>query len=444
VILSVRRGHCPNCSASGAVVGLALLSAAAAAVLVNSFADRFSRWREGEPSEPGHDRSKARVRDEAGAAWLALPGTAALLLVDPTAAQAALDAGAVSVGSGEQVPGAWSAPLEAHVALSGRCPVRCTDCYLQAGPDGPEVELQPLLQDLDRLAAMGVFEIALGGGETGFDERLFQVAEHVRARGMVPNLTTSGFGLDEAKARRAAAVFGQVNVSMDGLGAAYRAARGWDGAALALRSISLLADAGARVGVNTVLTRSTAPGLEALGEELARRGVCEWQWLRLKPEGRAAALYERERLSPEQALQLWPRALQIEASTGLVLRWDCAMVPFLAAHDVPVETLRALCVEGCSGGRSLLARTVSGSWAPCSFAHPEQQPGAPDEIWRSGDALTAWRARAATPAEPCASCPAQPFCRGGCRIVARHISGDPLAPDPECPKVRSRSEGDPR
>jgi radical SAM protein with 4Fe4S-binding SPASM domain len=431
-IILLRRGHCPNCSASGAVVGLALLSAAAAAVLVNSFADRFSRWREGPP------QGGAKVRDEAGAAWLALPGTAALLLVDPAAAAAALDAGATQVGTGEEIPGAWSAPLEAHVALSGRCPVRCTDCYLQAGPDGPEVELQPLLRDLDRLARMGVFEIALGGGETGFDERLFQVAEHVRARGMVPNLTTSGFGLDEAKARRAAALFGQVNVSMDGQGAAYRAARGWDGTALALHAISLLAGAGARVGVNTVITRSTAPELEGFGEALAAAGVCEWQWLRLKPEGRAAALYERERLPLEEALRLWPRALQIEASTGLVLRWDCAMVPFLAAHDVPVETLRALCVEGCSGGRSLLARTVSGSWAPCSFAHPEQEQGAPDEIWRAGHALTSWRSRAERPPEPCASCPAQPFCRGGCRIVARHVSGDPLAPDPECPKVHSR------
>jgi radical SAM protein with 4Fe4S-binding SPASM domain len=436
-MISVRRGHCPNCSASGAVVGLALLSAAAAAVVVNSFADRFSRWREGQA--PG-----AKVRDETGAAWLALPGTAALLLVDPTTAQAAREAGAVQIGAGAEVSGAWSAPLEAHVALSGRCPVRCTDCYLGAGPEGPEVELLPLLHDLDQLAEMGVFEIALGGGETGFSERLFQVAEHVRARGMVPNLTTSGFGLDEDKARRASSLFGQVNVSMDGDGPAYQATRGWDGAALALRAISLLAGAGARVGVNTVLTRSTAPALEGFGRQLAAAGVSEWQWLRLKPAGRASAIYEQERLTPEQALQLWPRALQIEQDTGLVLRWDCAMVPFLAAHDVPVETLQRLCVEGCSGGRSLLARTVEGSWAPCSFAHPEQQQGAPDEIWREGRALSAWRARAASPPEPCASCPAQPFCRGGCRIVARHVCGDALAPDPECPKVRAGWEGDSR
>ena len=43
----------------------------------------------------------------------------------------------------------------------------------------------------------------------------------------------------------------------------------------------------------------------------------------------------------------------------------------------------------------------------------------------------AWREAA----EPCRSCAYHDLCRGGCRVVSSHVSGDASAPDPECPKV---------
>jgi hypothetical protein len=30
-------------------------------------------------------------------------------------------------------------------------------------------------------------------------------------------------------------------------------------------------------------------------------------------------------------------------------------------------------------------------------------------------------------------------CRGGCRAVARFLTGDELAPDPECPRVEAHA-----
>ena len=47
---AIRRGHAPNCSATGSVVGIALVSAAALALVVNSFADRFWSWSDDEDS----------------------------------------------------------------------------------------------------------------------------------------------------------------------------------------------------------------------------------------------------------------------------------------------------------------------------------------------------------------------------------------------------------
>lgn len=442
---AVRRGLNPNCSATGSVVGIALVTVGAAAVVLNAFADRFVRWLErgdgpgdtppgeagGEPGDApppvqGPD-AEVRVRREADGALIAWPEPPALLQVDDEAADAALRAGARLVTSPPAPPGALSAPTEVHLAVTDRCPVACTGCYLSAGPGRGAVE--PGLRDeLRALARLGVLEVAFGGGEALLREDLVALAHEARSLGLVPNLTTSGFGLNARKARELR-VFGQVNVSLDGLGEAYQAVRGWDGAALGLRALRLLREAGVRTGVNTVLTRHNLDQLEALGDAL--QGLTdEWQWLRFKPSGRGEAAYADLALTPDQRMALWPRLLALEARTGLAIRVDCALVPFLVAHGPPLEALKLLGLTGCPGGHSLWARSARGGWSPCSFADDH---GTPD--WQADPALQAWRARAADPPEPCASCAYQAVCRGGCRIVARHLTGDALAPDPECPRV---------
>lgn len=434
-VTGVRRGHAPNCSATGSVVGLALVSAVACAAVVNAFADRFAAWRRGGPTDD--PTPTPTFRPERFGGLLVWPLPAAVLFLDPQGARAAVEGGARIVGDRESPDQALSAPVEVHVAVTGRCPAACDGCYLDAGPDGSPPD-PALDDDLRRLAAAGVLEIALGGGEVLLRDDLVALGERIRALGMVPNLTTSGFGLTPAHARRMAGVFGQVNVSLDGLGADYAAVRGWDGAALGLRAVRTLVEAGVRVGVNTVIARPNLGALEGMGAELARLGVAEWQWLRFKPAGRGRDAWER--LAPEvgDLVGLWPRALTIERDTGLVLRWDCAMVPFLAAHGVPVEHLRTLAVEGCPGGRSLLARGLDGRWAPCSFADGDAAD--PDAAWASSPRALRWRGRVAAPPEPCASCAWREVCGGGCRVVAAHLAGDELAADPQCPRV---TEGGP-
>lgn len=470
---SVQRGHAPNCSSAGSAVGWALASAAGAAVVLNAFADRFLHWLDaheggGPPGSTQATTGEAavgagstpsaqdppgaaalRVRIEADAALIAWPEPPALLHVDRAMGLRALQAGARRAGPpgghGETPEGALSAPTEAHLAVTDRCPVTCTGCYLSAGPDRPITEPGDLLEQLDALAAAGVLEVAFGGGEALMRADLLGLAAAARDRGLVPNLTTSGFGLTARRARALAAVMGQVNVSLDGVDQTYRESRGWDGAGLGLTAVRRLAEAGARVGVNTVLTRpllASPDALEDLGAAVAAAGAQEWQWLRFKPTGRGADAWDTLSPPPEALTALWPRALALEASTRVTIRWDCALVPFLTPHlDAPDRAAR-LGVHGCPGGERLWARSASGGWAPCSFA-----PGAPaadiDSAWRDDPQLQAWRARAASPPAPCSGCDWAAVCRGGCRIVAAHLTGDAMAADPQCPRVRAHAGATP-
>jgi radical SAM protein with 4Fe4S-binding SPASM domain len=410
-----------------------LLSAMAAAAVVNAFADRFSRWLDGEDGEGGDPV----LRPEGDGGLLRVSDPPAVLTLDAAATEAARARGVREIGAGGVTQGALSAPIEVSVGVTNHCPVACDTCYLDAGPgrDG-RAPGDKLDADLAELAGLGVFEIALGGGEALLDEDVVQVVQQITGLGMVPNLTTSGFGLTDDRLAMLAQHVGQVNVSWDGPDELYAQVRGWRGEGVAVRAIERLVAAGVRVGVNTVLTRRNVGALEVMAEQLEQLGVTEWQWLRLKPVGRAVETYAANRLSPSEALELWPRLLAIEAKSALALRVDCALVPFVVAHDPPLEALELLAVSGCRGGDELWSRTVEGRWAPCSFAEATEAPEGVAEAWHADAQLQAWRQRAQAPPAPCDTCTYRSVCRGGCRVVAKH-GGDVMAADPECPRVRA-------
>jgi len=439
-------------------VGVALASAIGCAAIVNAFADRFTTWthRRQQPEDPEPDPTTdpdselaplsqqdpaPRIRVESFGGIVAWPNPPALLYVDKQAAAAALRAGAKRIGGHQPAPrGALSAPTEAHISVTERCPVKCTGCYLNAGPDLEHPKHnQDLERDLDALANMGVFEIALGGGEVAMHEDIIGICERIQSRGMIANLTTSGFGLTLGMVKRLAPLVGQINVSYDGVGEAYVASRGWKGEPLAKQAITRLKDAGVRVGVNTVLTKPNLTSLEPLAQQLAELHVDEWQWLRFKPAGRGRDAWSSLAPSTDELVSVWPTALALEETYGLTIRFDCALVPFLAAHGLPVQHLEALGVSGCPAGESLWARTANGQWNPCSFAHsltPQFVSPSPAQAWQTEPTLNAWRMRAAQPQGACATCDYRAICRGGCRVVAHHLAGDALAPDPQCPRVQ--------
>src|SRR5262245_64053162 len=120
-----------------------------------------------------------------------------------------------------------SAPLEAHLQITNRRAAGCKGCYTGASAEGAPNEwgLVEWKRAIDALADAGVFHVALGGGESAALPWLGELADHARRRGIVPNLTTSGLaGLDRLLA--IAGRFGQINVSLDGLGPTYARVRG--------------------------------------------------------------------------------------------------------------------------------------------------------------------------------------------------------------------------
>jgi MoaA/NifB/PqqE/SkfB family radical SAM enzyme len=388
VIRSIRLGHAPNCSSLGNVLNVLAWTQMAVGVVWVAAESWTARRRRPEPD-----------------------GTETLVIDDPPAL--------VRRDGTGSTPGAVSAPIEAHVQVTSACALPCPSCHIDPSPDGAHVPLATIEARFRALAERGVLRVAIGGGEALKHPEIVAIADAARRHGLNIGLTTSGIGLTAARAAELTA-FQQVNVSLDGVGASFLRARGYDGAGRALDAIRLLADAGVRVGVNVVLDRHTFDDLDATADAAAEAGARDLQILRLKPAGRGIAGYLDRRLTPDQALAVWPRLRAIfERRPELTVRVDCSMVPFLAAHGVDPERMRRFAFLGCHGGDALVSVDPAGEEHPCSFV-----ADAPTEAWRIG-----------VTTEPCGSCAWRDICRGGCHAVARHLTGSLFAPDPECPVV---------
>lgn len=337
-------------------------------------------------------------------------------------------------------PGHLSAPTEVHLVLSKRCSAGCTSCYVDATPTGAALTLEQACLAIDRLADAGVFHVALGGGEAMDLDHLFAVAHHARRRGLVPNLTTSGLGLTAEQAH-ACRVFGQINVSVDGVGEKYREARGFDGFSHAVRALELLRAECKRVGINTVVSRSSYEGLDDLVRLASRLRLDEVELLRFKPAGRGLRTFDAEDLTAEQAESFFPLVRRLTFRHRLRVKLDCSFAPMVFWHRPPVAVAKFFGVLGCEGGNVLASVMPDGSLTGCSFGGPSEgsvfEPSGLEPMFKNG--FAAFRSFVARAPEPCASCEYLSLCKGGCRVVAA-AKGSWWQSDPGCPRVRRHAE----
>lgn len=338
-----------------------------------------------------------------------------------------------------------SAPFEAHLQLTNRCAAGCQGCYTGASPQGAPGEwgLDEWKLALDELARRGVFHVALGGGESASLPWLGELAAHAHTLGIVPNLTTSGLeGLE--RLLEIHELFGQINVSLDGVGDVYRQVRGFDGFAAADRAVRALRAKKRDVGINVVVTRQSFGHLDEVFAYAKEQRLSEVELLRYKPAGRGSRGYDALRCTDDQHRSFFPTITAAARRHRLRLKVDCSYTPMVAHHQPNPALLAQLVVYGCSGGDFLIGAKPGGQLTACSFAappppldeaHGERRPTVVDlgAYWSDPTAFAPFRGWRDA-AEPCASCTYLQLCRGGCRVVAAHTSSA-ADPDPECPRV---------
>ena len=331
--------------------------------------------------------------------------------------------------------GKLSAPTEVHFAITNKCSVGCPHCYMEAGKvDDGQLNTASLKKALDILADIKVFHIALGGGEALERSDLFEIAQYARSKGLVPNLTVSGAHINSEIAARMK-VFGQVNVSLDGVGNNYGVFRNKDMFDIADNALDFLIEASVPTGINCVIGKNNFDGIEELFMYASQKKLNDIEFLRFKPSGRGMENYENQKTTYGQNIALTPVLAKLSSQYGITAKIDCSFVPMLCYHNPPREMLEAMATYGCEAGNVLLGIRSNGLVSGCSFL---KSPGLSVFDLKKGtnqghfEKIANWIKNAS---EPCKFCDYLDICKGGCHAVAEFVTGDFNNPDPDCPKV---------
>jgi len=330
------------------------------------------------------------------------------------------------------------APFEAHLTVAHGCDAGCRGCYIDSDVRDPgQVDLELWRGVLMKLAELGVYHVALGAGESTPLESLIALAYTARDLGMTPNLSTSGRRLTPRLARKLS-VFGRVHLSLDGAAGAAGSVRGRDDFSSSLMALEILRAYHDRVGVNCVVAGTNCDQLEPLFRLLAGHKVRNVELLRFKPAGRGARIFDQMAMTAEQGESFMGRVMRLGRRYRLRLRLDCSFTPMVCAAGISPKRLSRLGLAGCVGGSWLVSVDWRGRLSGCSFDYENGRASYRD-LGRSGvfDHYLNWTKQAP---EPCASCDYLSICRGGCHVVARHVSGSFFAADPGCPLVKKWQE----
>jgi radical SAM protein with 4Fe4S-binding SPASM domain len=333
--------------------------------------------------------------------------------------------------------GFLSAPLEVHLSVTNACSMRCGHCYMDSGEkDTGELTAEDFRRAVDLLADMGVFHMALGGGEALERPDFFELAAYVRDKGIVPNLTTNGrlmTGENAAKCR----IFGQVNVSVDWDEKPGENGHGPHALAARVPGVDLLLEAGVNVGLNCVVTRQNFDHLREVFVFAGERGLTDVELLRFKPSGRGKTDYFERRLTPAQNREFYPMLKSVSQECDVPAKIDCSFVPMFCWHRPDKAMMEQFSVYGCEAGNVLLGVRSDGRFAGCSFLSGAESIFELPRLWTNSESFSRLRNWADQAPAPCRECDYLDICKGGCRAVAGFVSGDIYAPDPECPFVEA-------
>lgn len=317
-------------------------------------------------------------------------------------------------------------PIYAVWELTLACDLSCRHCGSRAGSARPdELTTAEALDVVRQMAALGVKEVALIGGEVYLHEGWLDVVAEIRRTGMQSTIVTGGRGMTEERARAAASAGVQsVAVSIDGAEETHDRLRGvkgsWISAVNALRNLRV---AGLQVAGNTQINRLNVRELSQVLDVLIDAGAHGWQVQLTVPVGRAADEPEVI-LQPYDLLELFPQLAALKA------RCDAAGLKMLAGNNVgyygPYEhALRSYCDgkhgDACSAGKLTLGLESNGDVKGCPSLSTNAWVGGNvrthslKDIWERSTPLRHTRDR--TVAELwgfCATCYYADACRAGC------------------------------
>jgi len=249
-------------------------------------------------------------------------------------------------------------PVSAFLAITAKCPLRCSHCSLSGRRETPELTDAEWLRAIEQLHGLGASIVGFTGGEPCVRKDLAALVGAVTRGGAEAILFTSGHGFTEDLARRLAkARLWSVCVSLDSDAAAdHDAARGNGAFGVATAALRLARSLRFYTMIGTLATpRAVETGtirrIHSLASEL---GVHEMRIVEPMPCGRMTGCAPSALLSPDQVA--WLRRFHMETNRKRGGAKVCAF-----------NQIESPEVFGCGAGTQHLFVDPFGNVCPCDF-----------------------------------------------------------------------------
>ncbi len=321
-----------------------------------------------------------------------------------------------------EMPAGWGSTSRTPVPrlvqwmITERCSLSCPHCLSSPPSTRPELDLLVAARLLDEIAALGVPELLLTGGEPLDRPDLPALLRLIAERRLPWSLNTAR--LPDREARAAIETWPPmfVAVSVDGPEPLHDRFRGRAGCfAEAAAAIRYFRGLGVDVAAGTTVTRQNLPALGATHALVEGLGVDAWGLHLLIPEGRA-----------HQRPDLMPRRTELRALLAFVAHCrQLGGLPVGMADELgyagPWEPLVRESAFYCGAGRSTCVILADGEVVPCTTTDRSTSAG---NVRRESLAAIWSRGFVALDAHPlgedCARCAELEACRGGCWLMRRH------------------------
>ena len=335
------------------------------------------------------------------------------------------------------------------------CNLKCIHCYANATqiPADGELSTSESKSFIEDLADFNVPVLLFSGGEPLLRGDVLELATYARELGVRPVLSTNGTLITDRRAKDIRnAGFGEVGISLDGIGDINDSFRGVDGAyALALQGIRNCVAAGLKVSLRFTITRDNCQDIPAIFDLLEKENIDRACFYHLAYVGRADGKRVHD-VAPEQTkliisqicdrtMDIYSRGLEKEILT-VDNHADGVYVYSRVRRDQPERADEVLSLlrrnGGNNSGRRIGAVDELGNvhadqfWRHYSFGNVcERKFG---DIWSdtSDPLMLGLKNRKALLKGRCARCNYLDICNGNLRVRAESVHGDVWAEDPAC------------
>ena len=331
--------------------------------------------------------------------------------------------------------------------LTLACNLRCGHCGSRAGKARPnEMGTEECLGIVKSLAELGCEVITLSGGEPTLRPDWQVIAEAIHDHGMIVNMVTNAYALDEELARRMRqSHLANVAVSIDGPESIHDRIRGKGTFAKTTRAVRMLKEAGVSTTVMTTVNALNLPALEDTYDVAVSLNADRFRTQLGKPMGNLKD-HDDWVIRPKDLLKLLP-ILSALNERGPVPVGIGDSIGYYGPYD---SGLRALswkgtpqCWAGCQAGLRAIGIEADGGIKGClsmqafggesdPFLEGNIRERPLEAIWRDPNAFA--YNRQFSPEQltgHCARCQHRMVCRGGAKCVAAAVCGR-LGEDPYC------------